>query len=273
MIPVHGNWPVTAACLRALLPSLPVGWPVEVVIVDDASPDETPARLEALAATDRRIVLLRNTENLGFVATCNRGAKAASGDCLVFLNNDTVPLPDWLPPLIRTFHDFPSVGAVGGKLLFPDGRLQEVGGVVFADGSACNFGREHPDPSWRLFNHVRHVDYVSGALLATPRALFLALGGFGPDFAPGYYEDTDYCFRLREAGHAVLVQPESVVVHMEGGTAGTDHAAGMKRFQEINRRRFQSRHAAALTRQRERPAVFDRDTWVALSHRGRGGEP
>lgn len=270
VIPVHGQWPVTAACLRALLPSLPAGWPVEIVIVDDASPDETPKRLAEIAAGDHRLVVLRNETNLGFVGSCNRGAAAATGDYLVFLNNDTVPLPGWLPPLIRTFHDFPTAGAVGGKLLFPDGRLQEAGGVVFADGSACNFGREHPDPSWHLFNHVRSVDYVSGALLATPRDLFQVLGGFDPNFAPGYYEDTDYCFRLRETGRDVLLQPESVVVHVEGGTAGTDHTSGMKRFQELNRCRFGSRHAAALARQQARPAVFAPDTWLALAHRGRG---
>ena len=272
VMPVHGNWQVTEACLRALLPSLPAAWPVEIVIVDDASPDDTPHRLEAAADADRRIVLVRNEKNLGFVDTCNRGAAVASGEYLVFLNNDTVPLPGWLPPLIETFRVFPRAGAVGGKLLFPDGRLQEAGGIIFADGSACHFGREHPDPSWHLFNHVRPVDYVSGALLATPRSLFLEMGGFDAGFAPGYYEDTDFCFRLRELGHDVLCQPASTVVHVEGGTAGTDHAVGMKRFQEVNRRRFRARHAAALLRQRPRPASFDRDSWLLLAHRGPAAE-
>ena len=140
--------------------------------------------------------------------------------------------------------------------------------MIFADASACHFGREHPDPAWPLFNHVRPVDYVSAALLATPRDLFLALGGFDAAYAPGYYEDTDYCFRLRELGRDVLVQPAALVVHVEGGTAGTDKATGMKRFQEINRRRFQARHAAALMRQPSRPAMIDHDTWPTLVHRG-----
>jgi GT2 family glycosyltransferase len=268
VMPVHGGWAVTQACLRILLPSLPPAWPVEVIVIDDASPDETPDELAAIAEGDRRLVVLRNEHNLGFVGACNRGAAAATGDYLVFLNNDTVPLPGWLPPLIRTFATFPTAGAVGGKLLFPDGRLQEAGGIIFDDASACHFGREHPDPAWPLFNHVRPVDYVSAAVMATPRDLFLALGGFDPTYAPGYYEDTDYCFRLREVGREVLVQPATLVVHVEGATAGTDHAAGMKRFQEINRRRFQARHAAALMRQRSRPAVIDRESWTALVHRG-----
>ncbi len=272
VVPVHNQWPVTAACLRALLPSLPADWPVEVVLVDDASTDETPAQLAAIAATDHRIVVVRNATNLGFVGTCHRGVAAATGEYLVFLNNDTVPLPGWLPPLIDTFREFPRAGAVGGKLLFPDGRLQEAGGIIFSDASACHFGREHPDPSWPLFNHVRPVDYVSGALLATPRNLFLGVGGFDSDFAPGYYEDTDYCFRLRDLGYEVLFQPAATIVHVEGGTAGTDQAAGMKRYQEINRRRFQARHAAALLRQRTRPASIDRDSWIGLAHRDASGD-
>lgn len=268
VLPAHNQWPITKACLRAVLSSLPADWPVEVLVIDDASTDETPRRLTELTNTDHRLVILRNDSNLGFVGTCNRGAAAATGAYLVFLNNDTVTLPGWLPPLIRTFHDFPNTAAVGGKLLFPDGRLQEAGGIIFADGSPCHFGREHPDPAWHLFNHVRSVDYVSGALLATPRELFAACGGFDPEFAPGYYEDTDYCFRLREQGYEIRFQPASVVVHVEGGTAGTDQSIGMKRFQEINRCRFQARHAAALMRQPLRPAVIDRGTWAALAHRG-----
>jgi GT2 family glycosyltransferase len=271
VIPVHDHWPVTEACLKALLPSLPADWPVEVVIVDDASTDETPTRLAAIADADHRIVVVRNAENLGFVGTCHRGAATATGDYLVFLNNDTVPLPGWLPPLIDTFRQFPRAGAVGGKLLFPDGRLQEAGGIIFADASACHFGREHPDPSWPLFNHVRRVDYVSGALLATPRDLFVQFGGFDIDYAPGYYEDTDYCFRLRAFGYEVLFQPASTIVHVEGGTAGTDHAVGMKRYQEFNRRRFQARHADALLQQPTRPASIDRDSWIALAHRDAAG--
>ena len=266
VIPVSNQWAVTDTCLRALLPSLPADWLVEVIVVDDASSDETPQRLTSLSRLDHRIRVLRNDTNLGFVGSTNRGAAAATGDFLVFLNNDTVPLPGWLPPLIETFRDRPTAGAVGGKLLFPDGRLQEAGGIIFADGSACHFGREHPDPAWRLFNHVRPVDYVSGALLATPRAVFASLGGFGAEFAPGYYEDTDYCFRLRETGREVVFQPNAVVVHLEGGTAGTDHAVGMKRHQEINRRRFLKRHAAALARQRQRPTVIDEGVWAVLAH-------
>lgn len=270
VMPVFNNWPMTRGCLQAVWSTVPPECDLEVVVIDDASTDETAVGLATLAAAEPRLRVLRNESNLGFVEGCNRAAAAATGDILVFLNNDTVPLPGWIEPLLRTFDLFPRAGAVGGKLLFPDGRLQEAGGVLFSDASACHFGRGEANAMAPLFHYVRQVDYVSGALLATPRSLFAALGGFDPDFAPGYYEDTDYCFRLRERGLHTYYQPESAVVHVEGATAGTDHAVGMKRFQEINRTRFRVRHAAALAGQRPRPEHIGADAWPALAYRGKG---
>ena len=270
IVPVFNQWPVTKGCLDAVWSTVPPECDLEVVVIDDASMDDTALGLTSMAMAEPRLHVLRNETNLGFVGSCNRGAAAATGDILVFLNNDTVPLPGWLEPLVRTFALFPRVGAVGGKLLFPDGRLQEAGGVLFSDASACHFGRGEANAMAPLFHYVRQVDYVSGALLGTPRELFAGLGGFDPDFAPGYYEDTDYCFRLREQGHDIYYQPEAVVVHLEGGTAGTDHAVGMKRYQEINRIRFRGRHASALREQRPRPDHIGAESWTELAHRGPG---
>jgi len=270
IVPVFNQWPITRGCLEAVWATVPRDQNIEVIVSDDASTDETARALAAMAMTEPRLKVLRNEKNCGFVESCNRAAAAATGDILVFLNNDTVPLPGWLEPLIRTFSLFPNVGAVGGKLLSPDGSLQEAGGIIFADGSACHFGRGEANAMKPLFDYVRQVDYVSGALLATPRKLFADLGGFDPDFAPGYYEDTDYCFRLREQRYGIYYQPEAVIVHLEGATAGTDHATGMKRYQEINRKRFRVRHAAALREQRRRPDSLGADSWAELAHRWRG---
>lgn len=270
IVPVFNQWQITKGCLQAIRATLPRECEIEVIVSDDASTDETSRELAAMGTSEPRLKVLRNETNRGFVESCNRAAAAATGDVLVFLNNDTVPLPGWLESLLGTFDLFPKVGAVGGKLLFPDGRLQEAGGIIFSDASACHFGRGEPNATASLFDHVRQVDYVSGALLATPRSLFVEFGGFDPDFAPGYYEDTDYCFRLREQGHRVYYQPEAAVVHLEGVTAGTDHAVGMKRYQEINRERFRTRHAAALEEQRQRPDSLSGDSWVELAHRGPG---
>ena len=268
VIPVFNQWPVTRGCLAALRATLARDHDVEIIVLDDASTDDTPVALAGLARVEPRLKVLRNDENLGFVGSCNRAAAVATRDYLVFLNNDTVPLPGWLEALLGTFADVPRVGAVGGKLLFPDGRLQEAGGIVFSDASACHFGRNEPNASQSPFDQPRQVDYVSGALLATPRKLFEQLGGFDPDFAPGYYEDTDYCFRLRELNRTVWFQPEAVAVHVEGATAGTDLAAGMKRYQVVNLDRFRRRHARAL---REQPSPEARKLvpqWELLARRG-----
>jgi len=268
VIPVFNQWPVTQGCLAALRATLSRDHDVEIIVVDDASTDDTPVALAGLARVEPRLKVLRNDANMGFVGSCNRAAATAIGDVLVFLNNDTVPLPGWLEALLGTFGDLPRVGAVGGKLLFPDGRLQEAGGIVFSDGSACHFGRNEPNASQSPFDQPRQVDYVSGALLATPRRLFEQLGGFDPDFAPGYYEDTDYCFRIRELNRAVWFQPDAVVVHVEGATAGTDLATGMKRYQVVNLDRFRRRHARAL---REQPSPEARKLvppWDLLARRG-----
>src|SRR5690606_13167684 len=175
----------------------------------------------------------------------NDGAAPARGQYLVFLNNDTVPQPGWLDALLDTFSTHPDTGLAGAQLLYPDGRLQEAGGLVFRDGSAWNYGRfESPDDP--RFSYVRATDYVSGAAAAIPRALFERIGGFDRRYAPAYYEDTDLAFAVREAGHAVRYQPAARVLHDEGTTAGSDPASGVKAWQARNRAVFAAHRAQAL---------------------------
>ncbi len=265
VIPCHDGAAVTRGCLRTLLETLPDGVDVEVLVVDDASTDDTPRVLEQARRSDDRVRVLRARRNRGFVGSCNAAAEQAHGELLLFLNNDTVLLPGWLPPLLGTFRAFPDAGAVGGRLLYPDGRLQEAGCLVFADGSAWKYGYGDPDPQSPVFRHVRPVDYVSGALLMTPRALFAELGGFDTRYGFGFYEDDDYCFAVRAAGRGVLYQPDSVVVHVEGASAGTDLAVGTKRFQVANQRLFADKWADALHRRPRRPDRFDAATYLQLA--------
>ena len=274
IIPAYNQALHTERCLEQLGKTLPKNFSGEVVIVDDASSDETPAILDRWSDQDFQIQVLRNPKNSGFVASCNRGAAAANGDVLVFLNNDTLPQPGWLHPLLKTLRDESAAGAVSGKLLYPDGRLQEAGGVVFSDGTACNFGRNE-SAGTPLFNFLREVDYGSGALLATWRDLFTDLGGFDTRFEPAYYEDTDYCFAVRSKGYRVYYQPASVVIHVEGASAGTDVNTGMKRYQEVNRIKFVEKWRVALQRQPAPPVRYDFATVHALAaprHRGERGD-
>lgn len=257
VMPCYNGLAHTSACLTALRETLPNDFAGEIIIVDDGSDPETDAGLKAWVKIEPRLRVLRNRTNIGFLRSVNKGAKAATGEILVFLNNDTIPIAGWLAPLLRTFREQRNAGAVGGRLVYPSGRLQEAGGVVFRDGSAANFGRDDHNPDLPLYRVFREVDYCSAALMATPRSVFLELGGFDLHFAPGYYEDTDYCFRLRDKGYRVFLQPESVVVHCEGGTAGLDVSQGMKRYQVVNQEKFKERWQGALGRQAIRPDTLD----------------
>jgi len=267
IIPVFNKVSYTKSCLLQIQKTLPHSFEGEIIVVDDASSDETPAVVEEFARADRRFKLLRNAVNSGFIASCNRGADNAAGEVLVFLNNDTLPMRGWLPPLLRVLQEKPEAGAVGGKLIYPSGALQEAGAVIFSDGSGCNFGKGDPSADAPLYNFVREVDYCSGALLATPRALFKRLGGFDSRYTPAYYEDSDYCFSVRQAGRRVYYQPESVIVHFEGVTSGTDITAGVKSYQAVNRLKFVEKWAAVLKDQPSPPGRLDFATLSRLSVR------
>ena len=267
VIPCHNELAHTQSCIRALRETLAASFLGEIIIIDDASQPDTVAGLEELAASDSRVTLLRNEVNQGFLASVNRAVGEATGEFVVLLNNDTIPLPGWLPPLLAPFRDRDDVGAVGGRLVYPDGRLQEAGGLVFRDGSAAKFGWGDPEPDFPLFTVPREVDYCSGCLLAFRRDFFLESGGFDPEYGFGFYEDTDFCFRVRALNHVVLYEPESVIVHVEGASAGTDLSQGAKRFQALNASLFTQRWQEALARQPERPERLDREALQRLSSR------
>ena len=232
IIPVFNQLEYTHACL-ASLQAVQEQAPFEVIVVDDCSTDTTRDAIAQIPG----VVYLRNDSNSGFIASCNAGAKMARGKYLVFLNNDTLVKPGWLTALLDTFKEERRAGIVGSKLLYPDGRLQEAGGIIWQDASGWNYGKSD-DPRKPEYNYLRDVDYCSAAALMVPKALFESVGGFDSRYAPGYYEDTDLAFKVRQAGYRVLYQPLSEVIHYEGATGGTDISTGAKKHQEINRSTF-----------------------------------
>ncbi|OLB03133.1 MAG: hypothetical protein AUH08_01030, partial [Verrucomicrobia bacterium 13_2_20CM_54_12] len=213
----------------------------EVIVVDDSSTDATAEVVPRMPG----VVYLRNETNSGFITSCNRGAEAARGKYLVFLNNDALVRPGWLTALLDSFAEEPRAGIVGSKLLYPDGRLQEAGGIIWQDATGWNYGK-FDDPEKPEYNYLREVDYCSAAALMIPRSLFASVGCFDSRYAPAYYEDTDLAFKVRKAGYRVLYQPLSEVIHYEGATGGTDLSTGAKKHQEINRSTFAEKWAAEL---------------------------
>jgi len=240
VIPVFNKVELTAACLSSLAEAS-VELDFEVLVVDDCSSDETADYLERCSG----LRVLRNERNSGFIDSCNRGAAAARGEFLVFLNNDTTVDDDWLDALIAPFDQDSEVGIVGARLIYPDGRLQEAGGIVFSDASGWNYGKGDSADAPQ-YGFLSEADYVSGACLAIRRSDFEALEGFDTRFRPAYYEDTDLCFQVRAQGKKVLVQPACTIVHHEGATSGTDEQSGTKRYQAVNRERFREKWASVL---------------------------
>jgi GT2 family glycosyltransferase len=235
IVPVYNHFELTYGCLEAIAAHIEAPT-YEVIVVDDCSSDATT---RMLAGVDG-VRVVRNDKQLGFIGACNAGAAAARGQYLVFLNNDTQVQPGWLRELRDTFDNEPTAGFVGSKLIYPDGRLQEAGGVIRRDGRAALIGR-NADPNDPRFSYLRRADYCSGASIMVPRELFESLGGFDTHFAPAYYEDTDLACRVRQAGREVFYQPLSVVVHYEGMTGGTSVATGIKRHQVVNEAKFAAR--------------------------------
>ncbi|MCK9281750.1 MAG: glycosyltransferase [Melioribacteraceae bacterium] len=206
----------------------------EVVVVDNASIDDTSGLLESYGD---RIIFLKSMTNLGFVGGNNYAANFAKGEYLVFLNNDTEVEENWLENLLLVFRYYPKAGAAGAMLVYPDGKLQEAGGVIFNDASGWNYGKNDNQLDSR-YRYVREVDYCSGAALMVKKNLFDSLGGFDERYAPAYYEDTDLCFGIRKLGYKVYYTPFSKVTHFEGATSGTDLNSGFKKFQVINGPKF-----------------------------------
>jgi GT2 family glycosyltransferase len=246
IIPAHDKFALTYACVKSITENLPES-EFEIILIDDCSADETAlARLLLPPAMH----VHRMQGNDGFIASCNRGAELARGEFLFFLNNDTIVQPSWLDPLVQTLDRDERIGVAGARLLFPDGTVQDAGGIVWRLGDAWNYGRgsDARDPR---FTFMRDTDYVSGAALLIRRDLFRSLGGFDPHFAPAYYEDTDLAFRVRAKGFRVVVQPASQIVHIEGASSGTDpNGQGVKRYQTSNHAKFYRRWQHVLAAHR-----------------------
>ena len=210
IVPCFGKFDYTHRCLASIAAHPPTV-PIEVIVVDDASGDPAIADLRAV----KNLRLEVWPENLGFLRSCNAAAALARGTFLMLLNNDTEVTPGAIDHLHQLLAARADAGMAGARLLFPDGTQQEAGGIIWRDGSGWNYGRDD-DPRKPEYNYVREVDYVSGAAIMLPRAVWDHMGGFDEAFAPAYYEDADLAFRLRAAGLKVLYQPAATVVHMRG---------------------------------------------------------
>jgi len=208
IVPVHNQWALARACLNSVLRALRgSGITCEVILADDASTD---GALRA-ASVFPGLRVVRQDRNLGFLGNCNAAVAEARGDALLFLNNDTVVLPGWLTALVRVLREEPSAAIVGSKLLYPDGTIQETGGVLFTDASAGNLGRGKPrhDP---LFSFDREVDYSTGASILVRRSFWDSTGGFDTGVTAALAAVLDLSLSARHSNLQVICAARSEVI-------------------------------------------------------------
>ena len=223
------------ACLSAVLSQ--DYEPREVIVVDNASSDGSVGIVQCY---EPQVRLIQNDYNLGFAGGNNVGLKSANGEIVVLLNQDTVVQPGWLRALVDTLEDS-SIGIVGCKILYPDGQnLQHAGARVRPD-DAMTYHVGWGEQDHGQYDLLADFDYVTGAAIAIHRRVLTQLGGLDEQFYPGFYEETDYCFRARRAGFRVVYQPRAVFYHHETTYLPVDSYARSYAYHR-NRVRFLLRH-------------------------------
>lgn len=268
VIPVYNQFEFTYHCVESILKNSG-DITYEIIIANDCSTDLTTEIDKILPGVN----CVTNEKNLRFLRNCNNAAKYAKGKYVLFLNNDTQVQENWLEPLVTLIESAEDIGMVGSKLIYPDGLLQEAGGILWRDGSAWNFGNRQ-NPALPQFNYVKQVDYISGAAIMLSRRLWEEIGGFDEHFAPAYCEDSDLAFTVRKMGYRVMYQPLSVVVHFEGVSNGTDTSSGQKRYQVENSIKFKEKWAEELAKHPEnaenvfqaRDYSFGKKTLLMVDH-------
>jgi len=201
-------------CLQSL--SRTRGVTIEVIHVDNASADRSHAIAESHPLVAMAIRLETNT---GFGGGNNVGWAAARAPIVVFLNPDCYVRYDSIAELVRPLSDTRDVAITGAKLLYPGtNTIQHAGGILHPNAMAEHPGVNQPDgPEWST---PRDVDYVTGALMAIRKEDIESLGGFDSDYFPAYYEETDWCWRVRAAGRRVLYVPTAMAWHHESASLG-----------------------------------------------------
>lgn len=212
IIPVYNQFDLTMKCLASIKERTSCSY--EIILADDCSCDETKNIEKRVSG----IKIIRNTVNLGFLKTCNQAAQEAKGKFLYFLNNDTQLMPNAIDFLLNTLSENNNCGAVGSKLIYPDGKLQSAGSEIDKDTLRPRLIGMYDNPLIPEYNQTKTVDYSCGASLMIKKNLWGT--GFDEIFSPGYFEETDFCLRLKAAGYNVLYCPQSEVIHFTSQSFG-----------------------------------------------------
>ena len=208
--------------------------PYEIIITGDISDDET----KELENYIKNIIILHNNdEKYNFIRNCNKASKNAKGKYILFLNIYSKVNKEWLNSLVNLIERDDKIGMVGSKFIYPNGKLQEAGGIVFNSGECLNFGK-NGNPDMPEYNYVKEVDYISGASILIRKSIWAKISGFDERFSPEYYGDIDLAFQFRKNGYKIIYQPKSVVIHSEVISNKKTLKSEIKKYQEINKNKF-----------------------------------
>lgn len=239
IIPTYNNVGMTLRSINNIR-TFPTKASYEIIVVDDKSSFLHRRRWKQKMG----LKIVTTESNRGYLLACNEGISFSRGMFIVLLNNDTLVQAGWLDSLIDNFAD-PSVGLVGAKLIYPDGTLQEAGGIIFSDGTTANFGnRENPENP--MYTYRREVDYCSGAAIAVRGHLIRQLGGYDTTYKNAYYEDTDLAMSIRSLGYKVLYEPQAQIIHFEHGSYNSNQMNQTLDLLRNNRRLFVEKWNGAL---------------------------
>jgi len=203
------------SCLKSVLDSSYSNF--EVIFVDNASIDGSFEVVSEVFGSDRRVRIIRNSKNLGFVGGNNVGLRFAGGKYIVFLNVDTLVDPQWLEELSKVMEKDDSIGVAQCKLLSLSDRrkIDCVGGFIDRFGWSRRKGEGEIDIG--QYDKVYEIFYAVGAAMAIRRSVLEKVGAFDSKFFI-YFEDTDLCWRVRLSGYRIVYVPKSVVFHAVRGT-------------------------------------------------------
>lgn len=242
IVPAYNNWPFTRNCLISIYQHTH-NIPYEIIVGDNVSTDETVNFNNYFT----NVNYIRNQKNLGYILNINNAAGQARGRFILTLNNDTTVTDNWLSSMLDVMNKDEKVGLVGSKLVFPDGTLQEAGGIIWNDASGWNYGRGG-NPQAPEYNYLKEVDYISGASNLIRKEVWEKLKGLDERYIPAYFDDSDLAFGIRQLGYKTIYQPLSVVVHYEGLTHGTSTSSGTKQYQVVNAGKFLEKWKDTLTK-------------------------
>src|SRR5947209_9528751 len=258
IIPCSVRTDLLVNCLRSLARSGPSQIPYETIVVLNG----TNAGVEReLRAATSGVDFAYSPVNLGVAGAGNLARSHARGAYLLLLHDDAEALPGWMEALVEAADAHPHAGAVGGKVLFPDGRLQSAGGILWREALTSTRwpgGWAGDPPPASAFDRLEFVDYCGTASLLVRASAWDAAGGLDEELYPAYFVDVDLCMALRRSGYAVLFEPRSQIHHHRA-------ASTRSRFRDFvanrNRQYFRPKWAGAL----EAHEPFEQDSPASIA--------